>query len=160
MAISRARRGRDLRVYLTLIRRYSGLVLLCAALGVASGFFVGRQQAPVYKASTLLLVDYRNVGQDTYTGVQASSQLATTYASVVPQPVVLRRAAQGHDISVAQLADELSVTVLAQTQMIQIQVSDTSPTRAAQLADGVAAAFIAVQRENAQDAFDRKQQQL
>jgi succinoglycan biosynthesis transport protein ExoP len=160
MAISRARRGRDLRLYLTLIRRYSGLLVLCAALGAASGFIVSKRQAPVYQANTILLVDYRNVGQDTYTGVQASSQLATTYASMVPQPVVIQRAAQDRGISVAQLEVELSVIVLPQTQMIQIQINDTSPTRAAQLADAVAAAFIALQQQTAQEDFDRKQQQL
>ncbi len=160
MAISRARRGRDLRHYLTLVRRYSGLLVLCAALGAASGFVISKRQAPVYQASTLLLVDYRNVGQDTFTGVQASSQLATTYASLVPQPVVIRRAALDRGIPVGQLAAELSVTVLPETQLIQIQVSDTSPAQAAQLADAVAAAFIALQQQNAQGDFDRQQQQL
>lgn len=160
MAISRARRGRDLRHYLTLVRRYSGLLVLCAALGAASGFVISKRQAPVYQASTLLLVDYRNVGQDTFTGVQASSQLATTYASLVPQPVVIRRAALDRGIPVGQLEAELSVTVLPETQLIQIQVSDTSPAQAAQLADAVAAAFIALQQQNAQGDFDRQQQQL
>jgi non-specific protein-tyrosine kinase len=160
MAISRARRGRDLRHYLTLIRRYSALLVLCAALGAAAGFLVSKRQAPVYQANTLLLVDYRNAGQDTFTGVQASSQLATTYASMVPQPVVIQRAALERGIPVAQLASELSVTALPETQLIQIQVNDTSPSRAAQLADAVAAAFIALQQQTAQDDFDRKQQQL
>jgi len=162
MRLSEARRGHELRNYLAVVKRWLWLLGLCAVLAAGATFVITRLQPPVYRAATLLVVDQQASGQDTaYTSLLASDQLVQTYVNLIDQPAVLQRAAsQVGGISAATLAGRVQASAQTNTQVIQIQVDDTNPARAAALANAVAASFIAVQQQSSQAEFNEAAQQL
>lgn len=161
METADVRKGRELRGYLTLVKQWLWFFALCATIGGGATFIVSSLQRPVYRATALLIIDQRNVGQDSYSAVLASNQLVSTYASLVVQPSVLQVAAQrvGH-VSAADLTGRVHASGIASTQLVQLQVDDTSPTRAAALANAIGEAFITIQLQTAQAEYNAAQQQL
>ena len=118
-------------------------------------------QPSVYRATTLLTINQQLPGQDAYSSLLASDQLVVTYEALISQPVVLTRAA--HEVGgslAAQLAQRVTVQDQPGTQIIQLSVDDTSPHRAAALANAVAAAFIAIHQESADAKLSSAEQQL
>jgi Mrp family chromosome partitioning ATPase len=123
-------------------------VLLCGAIGAGSAYAVSKRQPPVYRASTLLVVNQQSSKGDPYSNLLASNQLVQTYLHLIRTPPVVDRAAsQAGGISGANLEADLRVSNPGiSTQIIQIQVDDRSPRRAADLANAVANSFLTVQR--------------
>jgi capsular exopolysaccharide synthesis family protein len=118
-------------------------------------------QSPIYRATTLLTINQQLPGQDAYSSLLASDQLVVTYEALISQPVVLARAAHQVDgVSPTQLAQRVTVQDQPGTQIIQLSVDDTSPNRAAALANAVAAAFIAIHQESADAKLSSAEQQL
>src|SRR5262249_60770589 len=63
-------------------------------------------------------------------------------------------------VSATQLAQRVTVQDQPGTQIIQLSVDDTSATRAAALANAVAAAFISIHQESADAKLSSAEQQL
>ncbi|PZR92463.1 MAG: hypothetical protein DLM67_14895 [Candidatus Nephthysia bennettiae] len=153
--------GEELRRYTRLLLRWSWLLVLCAAVGAGGAFVVTKRQAPVYEATTLMVVDQRGVGQGSYSDVLASNQSVTTYANLIPQPVVVKKAAsQVPGVSASSLVGRVKASAQADSSVIEIRVDDTDPARAATLANAVASAFIVLQQQQAQSAFQDAQTEL
>jgi len=132
--------------YTRLLIRWGWLLLLCAVIGGGAAYYAAHKQPPVYAASTLMLVHEHSTAGDQYTDVLASDQLLQTYLSLMQAPAVVDKAA-GYvsGVSPSQLSAGLKVSNPGvSTQIIQIQVSNGSPRKAAALANAVARAFIAV----------------
>jgi capsular exopolysaccharide synthesis family protein len=139
-----------LRRYLTLFRRWFWLLGLCALVAALGALLVSNLQPPTYRATALLIVDQSAPGQDVYSGLLASDQLVATYEHMITQPVVLQRAARSAGgISAAQLAQRVSVNDQPSTQIIEVDVEDGNPDRAARLANAIVDSFIAVQQQSA-----------
>lgn len=161
METADVRKGRELRSYLTLVRQWLWFFALCAVVGGSGTFIVTSLQQPIYRATAVLIINQQAVGQDSYSAVLASDQLVSTYASLVVQPSVLQAAAQQvGGISATDLTSRVHASGIANTQLVQLQVDDASPTRAATLANAIGVAFITIQRQAAQTAYDAAQQQL
>jgi capsular polysaccharide biosynthesis protein len=139
--------GQKLRVYTGIVLRWLWFLLLCTLVAGGIAFGVSRLQTPVYAASTLLIVDSQS-STDAYSNLLASDQLVSTYLSLIKtQPVMQQAASAVGGITVTQL--EAATTVSnpgVSTQIIQIQVDDTNPQRAAALANAVGTAFIVIQQ--------------
>jgi non-specific protein-tyrosine kinase len=147
--------------YLAVITRWLWLLGLCAVIAAGGAFTVSKKQSPVYRATTLLTINQQLPGQDAYSSLLASDQLVVTYEALISQPVVLARAAhQVGGVSATQLAQRVTVQDQPGTQIIQLSVDDTSPTRAAALANAVAAAFIAIHQESADAKLSSAEQQI
>ena len=136
------------------IKRWS-LVGVCFLL-IGLGAFLGssRLMKPLYQSSVLVEVMVR-AGGDPLTNdnilasqqlAQAEAQLASTY------PVLGEVASQYRGLSVDDLAKEVTATPKANTQLFEIDVLDPSQTRAANLANSVAAALIKQQAQMTQQA--------
>lgn len=152
---------RHLRRYLTLFRRWFWLLGLCALVAALGALLVSKLQPPTYRATALLIVDQSAPGQDVYTGLLASDQLVATYEHLITQPVVLQRAVQSvGGISAAQLAQHVSVNDQPATQIIELDVEDGNPVRAARLANAIVDAFITVQQQSADAELADVQQRL
>jgi non-specific protein-tyrosine kinase len=95
--------------------------------------------------------------------LQASDQLVQTEATLATSDPVLREVASHHPgLTVIQLAQEVSSTTKLNTQLFEIDVVDTSPTLAADLANDIAATLIkqqtqAAQQQNAQAQLQMRQ---
>jgi capsular polysaccharide biosynthesis protein/Mrp family chromosome partitioning ATPase len=148
------------RYYVVVFRRWFWLLGLCTLLGGVGAYMGSKLIPPTYQATTLLVVGQQTASSDVYNGVLASTQLIPTYMSLMAQPVVLQRAAaQVGGVSAQQLAGRIHITDQAGTQIIELDVDDASPIRAAQLANAIASTFVTMQRQAASAALARQQQQ-
>jgi Mrp family chromosome partitioning ATPase/capsular polysaccharide biosynthesis protein len=157
-----AQPARALRHFRTVLQRWLWFLALCTLLGSAGAFVVSMLMHPTYRATALLVVGSPTTGgADPNSTLLASDQLVTTYLGLITQPVVLQRAAaQVPGVSAHQLTGQVSVKDQAGTQIIELNVDDTSSIRAARLANAVAAAFIGTQQESSAATLARAQQQV
>jgi capsular exopolysaccharide synthesis family protein len=145
-----------------MLTRSVWFVLLCGVIAAGSAYVVTKRQARIYRASTLLVVDQHALGGDAYSNLLASDQLVQTYLNLIATPPVLQRAArQVGGISADELAARVRVANPGvSTQIIQLQVTDRDPRRAARLANAIATSFITIQHQTAAHEFDEALQQL
>lgn len=151
----------ELRRYRAIAIRWLWFLSLSTLLAVAGAYLVSKEIRPVYRATTLLIIDAQGTSDSTYTGLLASDQLVSTYKSLITQPIVLQRAA-AHltNVSAAYIGQRLQISDQPGTQIVVIRVDDTSPTRASAIANAVADAFVAVQQDSADAAYLSSQQQI
>ena len=138
--------GRELGWYFSVLRRWLWLIVICTLLGAAAAFLVSSRMTPVYSASTTLLVDQASgTGRSDYNAILGSERLARTYSEMLSGRPVLEATIAGLDLAETprQLARRINVKSVRDTQLIQVRAEDADPTRAALIADTVAAAFIA-----------------
>ncbi len=141
MALDGTRPDRKPYDYFTPFMRWFWLLVLCTAIGAIGAFVVTKLQKPVYKATTVLVVN----GTGTTPLPQAASIQATMYARLIVQPGVMQLAArQAGGITAADMAQRIQASSESNIALIDISADDTSPKRAAQLANSVASAFISV----------------
>ncbi len=150
------------RYWSIVVKRWH-IVLVCF-LVVGLGTFVGSKiMKPVYQSSTLVEVTIRSFSnnQSDYNSLLASDQLVQTEADLVTTNSVLSEVASHYpDLTVKQLAAEVSSTTKLNTQLFEIDVVDESPSRAAELANDIAATLIKQQRQAAQQDNAQAQQQI
>ncbi len=123
-------------------------LVMIVAVGLAA-FFSFVVLPPVYEAGTSLIVNERSsVPQDTsgidYGQVQTSRSLAVTYAKIITSRAILQDTIDvlGLSESTKQLAKMTTVEVQGETEIIAISVKDKNATRAALIANTMAASFI------------------
>ena len=158
MATSSDSRSQQLRRYLPLMRQRSWLLPVCMLIASVGALLVSQIQPRVYRATTQLVVDQQALGASSYDTVLASEQLAQSYAAMAEQPVVLQRAAsQLGNTSATALASQVQISAPLALSIIQVQVDDQSPTRAAALANAVAQALIDLIQEAKQAQLKKAQ---
>ena len=139
------------------------LILLCFLL-VGSGAFIGSKlMQPVYQSSVLVQVVIRSStsNQADYNALMASDQLVQTEATLATSNSVLRQVIPHYpSLTTSQLAGEVSASPRTNTQLFEIDVVDPSPTRAANLANDIAAALIQLQQQQIQQNNTLAQQQI
>ena len=161
MAISTARKNLQLRHYAGIIVHWFWFLALCALLAGGGAYVVTKLQKPIYRATTLIIVDQSASGQDPYSNLLASDQLVPTYVNLITQPAVLEKAAsQLGGTFVASLQSRVQASSQTGTQLIQIQADDTNPVSAAKIANAVAQAFITVQQNTTLAELNATSQQL
>lgn len=136
----------DLRKYWTILWRWSWLIALGTLLGAGAAFIVSRNMTPVYSASVTLLVNQApRSGLTDYASILTSQQLAKTYSELLHKRPVLEAAIAKLNLPLdpAELARAVSVDLIRDTQLIVLNVEDTSPAQAAALANTIAEVFIA-----------------
>lgn len=133
--------------YLQLLRR-SWMVITCTALlGIAAASSFLLVVTPQYTTSTRLYIS-ASAGDGAVASelTQSNSfavQAAVTYAGVAASPLVLQRAIEElHlDESARNLATRVTATAKDGTALLDIAVTDSDPSRAAETANAIAAAF-------------------
>lgn len=135
----------ELRSVAGTISRRWWLVLLFAVLAGVVGYIVSINQTPVYKATTSLLVGSSiQSAAVNRNDLQASEQLAATYADLTRRQPVLQRAIDelGVDMSWGKLRSRVQTEVPGGTHLLEIQVEADSPEEAEILADEIARQLI------------------
>ncbi|MGC8826589.1 MAG: polysaccharide biosynthesis tyrosine autokinase [Anaerolineae bacterium] len=135
----------ELRRYWWILRKWLGFVLLLPIVCGAVAYVVSIRSTPVYTASATLLV-YRTPSGDItdYNAIVTSERLARTYSTMIPRRPVLEAVIQrmGLNESPSSLAKRVRVSLIQDTQLIQLDVEDADPQRAADLANAIAEEFI------------------
>jgi capsular polysaccharide biosynthesis protein len=132
----------NLRDYLTVLRSRGAIVLFCALIGAgeAATQVVTTPQAYGSTASVFFAVSAGKNSGDLSRGFSYAQGLATSYAQLATQPLVLTPVISelGLTSTPAALARSVTANVPADTVIVNVHVSDASATRAAQVANAIA----------------------
>jgi Mrp family chromosome partitioning ATPase/capsular polysaccharide biosynthesis protein len=150
-----------LEQYWTILVKQWKLILICF-VAVGLGAYIGSKlMTRLYQSSALVEVTVRMNNNLDYTNLLASDQLVDTEAQLATSSTVLRAVASNYPgLTPEALAQEVKSTSKVSTQLFEIDVLDASPTRAAALANDIAATLIKQQLQEAHLANSRFQQQL
>jgi non-specific protein-tyrosine kinase len=153
----------DIRRILGQVARWAWLLALAALLGGSGAFLISRQMQPVYRASTTLLINEAPATKTTdYSSVLTSERLAQTYAQLLSKRPVLERVIErlNLDREPADLKKAILVQPVRDTQLIVLQVEDTSPQRAADIANALVEEFAAQNAQNQAARYAAPKQSL
>lgn len=137
----------DLREYFAIIKKRFWIIALITVIAILVSsivsFFVLK---PVYQASSTLIVSTENNTEtQTLTGDQFSvtQKLAVTYGEIIKSRSVLEQVISNLklDDTYKELADTISVSPVKDTQIINISVQDTNPTKARDIANEIPKVF-------------------
>jgi capsular exopolysaccharide synthesis family protein len=141
---SNGRRILELKQYLLLARRWWWLIILLAILGGGVSFGINLLRAPIYEASTTVLINQAPGSLPDEQAVLSGVRVATTYAELLHQRPVLERVIA--DLGLATnpeiLNGQVTVTPVRDTNLLVLSVRDTDPQRAATIANRVVEVFI------------------
>ena len=126
-----------------LLRRRIWWVIIPLVLAVGGSTACLYLMAPVYRATTTVMVLPPPDSAVTYDTLLYNRTLAKTYVEVARSLSVARLAASRLDLAVDpdDLRDRITVTVVRDTEVIAIGVEDTDPAQAARVANTVAEVF-------------------
>lgn len=135
-----------LRRQLAIVRAWLPLFLSVTLLAAAASLVFSSVQQKVYQAQATLIVgqSLSAVNPD-YNQLLVSQRLSSTYASVATTRPNLDAVIKqlGLNMSVDQLAGNVSATAALDSTLLTITVQDTDPGRAAQIANALADQLIA-----------------
>lgn len=135
----------ELRRYLRLIRQRLLLVLVAIIAGAGVGYAI-TTRTPTYTATATLFVGNTNLGQNQELLYQEAdiNEIVQTYAVMIPEPAIAQKALDQTHINgyAGSVAAETVATVVPNTQLIDVSVSNPSAADAIQLANAVSQAFV------------------
>src|SRR3954451_14659509 len=144
--------------YFRIFRLHWRIILACLLAGGALGAVLSFATTPIYQSSATLFIstpDSSGVA-GAYTGSLFTQQRVKSYVNFVSSPRVAQTVIDdlGLPITAGALASKVSANAPLDTSLINISVTDPSPRRAQQLAQGVADSFskLATQLETAPGA--------
>lgn len=136
----------DLRKYAAAILDWWWLLAIAAVAAALAGYALSINAAPVYEASTLLMVGSGLDAVNPTSGeLQTSERLAHTYAAILTTRPVLNATIDALRLPRGAFASDypkVSVAPPNMTQLLRITVHDLSPERAAAVADELARQLI------------------
>jgi non-specific protein-tyrosine kinase len=144
------------------------LVVLGTVVAAGISFFLTSKEAPVYRASTTLLVNQPGgvLTGDSYSSILGSERLTRTYAEMVRKRPVLEQVITrlGLSNSPEDLARLVSTQLVRDTQLLILSAENTSPALARDIANTLADTFVEITESlyadfNA-DARERMDKQL
>jgi len=137
--------------YLRLLRRWLWLLVAGVIVGAGAAYGVSQAMTPVYRASTTLLVNQTQTpGVIAYNDVLASERLTKTYGQLMRNAPVLDAVVDdlGLQMTSAELADMIHVSVVPDTQLLRLSVENTDSALASQLSNTISRTFIDLNDED------------
>lgn len=144
----------EVKRYLSLLWRWSGLIILGVLLVGGTTYLINRNTPPVYSASSRLLIDEgpgSSSGND-YSQILLEERLTQTYVEILKTRPVLQETIDRLELpyTTSQLANRVNVAAAEDTQIIIITVEDTNPVWAANIANMLGEVFIETNAERDQ----------
>lgn len=136
----------DIKEYLYLFWSWAWLIILAGIITGVGGYYLSAQETPIYETTTRLLVS--NPQTNYYSGYSSamfnSYNMPNTYSQMVEDAAVLQGVIDKLKLnsSTNELKGKISVELVTDTQILEINVSDNDPNRAADIANTVAEVFI------------------
>jgi Mrp family chromosome partitioning ATPase/capsular polysaccharide biosynthesis protein len=129
-----------------LLRRWRFIILLALATGLGA-LIASQFMTHQYRSSAIVQI-VASPAAPNRPSVFVSDNLVVTQLQLATDPALLADVAKGYPgLSGSRLSSEVSAARYGSTNLMQISVLDTSPTRAASLANDIAAAVAARQAE-------------
>jgi Mrp family chromosome partitioning ATPase/capsular polysaccharide biosynthesis protein len=148
--------------YWAIVLKQWKLILACFLVMGVSAYIVSKSMKPIYQSTVLVDVSVRSSNnQADYNSLLASDQLVQTEAQLAVSDPVLREVASHYPgLSEDQLSRQVTSSVKLNTELLEIDVQDPSPTYTAALANDIASTLIKQQLQITQQDNNRSQQQL
>ena len=122
------------------------LIIFLAILGVSiSAVYTFSAVTPTYNATTQMLVNHKAdiLREIRLEDINTNVQMINTYKDIIKGPVILEQVQERleRSYSVGQLADMISISSNAESQVFSLTVTTASPTEAATIANEIASTF-------------------
>ena len=133
----------DLRDFLRVLRRRWKILVACVLLATGAAVAVTALSTRLYQAETQLFVSLheggRNSTSNAYQGNLFSQERVKSYARIANSPAVTGPVIERLNLSESNraLAGKITATAPTDTVLVDITVTDPSPKRAQELANGV-----------------------
>ena len=136
----------DISALLLIVRRWWWLLLLAPLAGGGAMYFYSKSQQPMYRATSVVWLQMApgTDGADPSV-IQEDINLAEMYRYLVTVEPVLDPVIKdlGLPYNLDTLREHITVSVVRATPLLEVAAADADPSRAAEIADGVAAQFSA-----------------
>jgi polysaccharide biosynthesis transport protein len=127
--------------YTMLAKRWAWLIILGIVICGGATYVVSKLIRPVYQASTTLILSVGS-GPSAYDTTTATLEALPTYAQLITTPQILNPVlAQHQGLTMQQLLGMIIVKPQSNTQLIELDVDNTSAALAAQLANEISESF-------------------
>lgn len=123
----------ELRLLLTLLRRWAWLLILGAALGAGGAYLASQYQEPEYQATTKVMVLQPQESKVTADLVPTDQELIQTYITLLTTKPVLTAAEEKLGFSISK--SNVSARQNSGTRLLEVTVMANDPERAAQVAN-------------------------
>ena len=131
--------------YVSILWRWSWLIVLCMTLAGAAAYFYSLQATPVYQASASLLINQARTGNSSadYNALLTGERLAQTYAELIRKRPVLEAVISNLQLpaDADTLSKRVSIAPVRNTQLLNLTVEDSDPQRAADIANELVRVF-------------------
>lgn len=128
--------------FILLAKRWWWLMVLGVVLCGGTTYVISKMIHPVYQATATLIVSF-NTSPSSYDSVTAGVVAAPTYAQLLSSPTVLQPVlAQHPGMTLKQLNAMITVTPKPNSQLIELDVENTNPTLAMNLANEICDQFV------------------
>lgn len=144
----------------SLLWRNAWIIALAGLLAGLAAFIFSRSQSPVYEARTQLLVSRPSMQSQVVDITQSlnSQQITQTYVEMLKLASVREAAAERLGIEIA--AAQVNVSAMTNTQIIEIRIEDTIPTRASAIADTLVDVLVAKNDEIQSSRYTASEESL
>ena len=135
----------ELRWFFAVIRRWAWLIVGCTLLALVIAFVVTARMPPTFEATTtLLVVPAEQMNTSEYNTLMAGKLLALTYGQMLKEQSTLQTAISrlGLEETPDTLAKKIKAEPVNDTQLVRVTARDSSPARAALVANTMADIFI------------------
>src|SRR5438034_11138827 len=133
----------------TIVKQWR-LIVICLVVGGLGAYLGSKLMTPLYQSTALvqITIPAGSSQVDYYSGLLASDQLVQTEATLATSDPVLRGVASHYpSLTTDELSKEVTAAAKVNTQLFEIDVLDPSPTRAAAIANDIAATLIKQQTQ-------------
>jgi non-specific protein-tyrosine kinase len=135
----------ELRRYGSLLKRWLWLIISLTLSAGLLAFVINSLTTPIYRASTTLLIEQAPglMASPNYDSLLTGERLAKTYRELLRKRPVLSKVIERLHLNTSseQLAANITVDIIRDTQLMVLSVDDSSQARAVQLANEIAREF-------------------
>jgi non-specific protein-tyrosine kinase len=132
----------DIRQYIALFWQWAWLIALATLLAGLTAFLISQRMTPVYSASTTLYINEAPSTKATdYNSIITSERISGTYSKMLTTRPVLEEVATRLGIDVESILNDITVSPIRDTTLIQISVESTNPVLAASIANELTDVF-------------------
>ena len=139
----------EIKHYLAILKRWAWLLVLGLILGTLIGFGFSKYQTPIYRSVTKMLVVRASQSQNSDLAYLSNQELGQTFIQLLETSQILKPASEELGFNID--SDQVSASIISGTQLISLQVEDTSPERAELIANTLVKVLIE-QNDNLQSS--------
>ncbi|MBC8509806.1 MAG: polysaccharide biosynthesis tyrosine autokinase [Anaerolineales bacterium] len=153
----------EIRQYISLFQKWAWLLAITTILASVGMYVYDKQQTPIYQASTtIMVVEPPNTQTSVVADYLGSDRLVNTYSELFKTRPLLEEVIQrlGLDMSSGALERNIDVELRTETKLLELNVKDIDPNRAAVIANSMIEVLILQNEEMMSSRFATAEENL